>query len=276
MTPNFDLSTGKYKVLQFPSGEVQVQLTKQPEALGDVLITGSILSSDHTMELLQLVEALRFEGVVFIDFLMPYCAYSRQDRRCNEGESFSLKIFAQLINSCDFRSVLTYDNHSDVATALIDNCTNIPVKDILYRRPEVNIRQYDYFVSPDAGANKKVFDCSKQFNISMIRADKTRDVKTGNIIETLVFATANELKNKTVLIIDDIGQGGRTFEELAKAMKAIEPSCIIHLYVTHGFFSHQFGISYMQSAGISKFITTDSVYNRSSEIDQMLTTVIKL
>lgn len=264
LTPNFKLSSGSYSVMQFPSGEIQVTLHTNPSTrIHPIKIIGSILSSDHLMELLQLVDAIRSNWkCTDLQLVMPYCAYSRQDRICNEGESFSLRVFAQLINSCNFTSVITWDNHSDVSTALINNCSNLHVKDLLiskFYQTFGGVVQpiYNYLISPDAGSNKKVFACSQRFHIPMIRADKIRDVSNGNIIDTQVFATAAQLKNSTVLIIDDICQGGRTFVELAKAIKAIEPSCTIHLYVTHGFFNS--GFNKMKEAGISQFITTTSV-----------------
>ena len=256
MQPNFTLSNGFYKVWQFHSGEVQVQVNLSSTYCQQ--ITGSILCSDHLMELLQLVEAIRYaDKNCDIELLMPYCAYSRQDRRCNSGESFSLKIFTDLINSCNFTKVTTYDNHSDVSTALINNCNNISVKELIDKYDFDLHRQYNFLVSPDAGANKKIFDCSKYFDIPMIRADKQRDTSTGAITHTEVFTTTEQLDGTTVLIVDDICAGGRTFAELAKAIKLIQPNCTIHLFVTHGFFSN--GFNAMKEAGISKFITTDSV-----------------
>lgn len=262
LTPNFKLSSGEYTLMQFPSGELQITVKgfSNLNSNYNVRITGSILSSDNIMELLQLVEAIRTENSLLndISLVMPYYAYSRQDRRCNKGESFSLKVFANLINSCNFSKVTTFDNHSDVSTALLNNCYNIPVWQLLLdAQYTIKLKEYNYFISPDAGANKKVFNCSKLFNIPMIRADKIRDTSNGKILDTQIFATSEQLKNSKVLIIDDICQGGRTFEELAKALKVIEPSCTIHLYVTHGFFNN--GFNAMKEAGISKFITTKSV-----------------
>lgn len=269
MTPNFKISLGiTYKVWQFPSGEIGVKFdNKKIDVPTDegICIQGSITSSDHIMELLQLVEHIRFVILTIpIHLIMPYCAYSRQDRRCNTGESFSLKIFADLINSCNFASVTTWDNHSDVSTALINNCNNIHVKDILDDNNNhsmiivgLQLDRYDYFISPDAGANKKVFSCSQEFDIPMIRADKIRATGNGNIIDTKIYTEASTLKGKRVLIIDDICQGGRTFEELAKALKEKQPNVEIDLFVTHGFFNN--GFNKMKEAGISKFITTDSV-----------------
>ena len=270
MTPNFKLSVTDYKITKFPAGEIQVKLDTPFDKIAGkyVIIQGSILSSDHIMELLQLVEAVKlacYDSVIHL--VMPYCAYSRQDRICNVGESFSLKVFVQLINSCNFASVTTWDNHSDVSTALINNCINVHSKHFISKIEHT----YDYFISPDAGSNKKVFSCSQTFNTPMIRADKTRDVTTGKITDTQIFATAEQLANKTVLIIDDICQGGRTFIQLAETIKTLQPSCTIHLYVTHGFFD--VGLSYL-STHIGHIYTTSSVCKLNpSSYDGLLTII---
>ena len=237
MTPNFYLYNNTihlaltYSILKFPSGEIQVKLCHVNDTPSDKVyelnIIGSILNSDHVMELLQLVEALKhYYPKANLVLKMPYCAYSRQDRRCNPGESFSLKVFANLINSCNFLTVYTENNHSDVATALINNCVNIPTKIPICTKA-------DFLISPDAGANKKVSSLSQSTKIPFIRADKQRDLATGAITETIVYTDADSIKGKTLLIVDDICQGGRTFLELAKAIKAIQPDCIVNLHVTH-------------------------------------------
>jgi ribose-phosphate pyrophosphokinase len=61
-------------------------------------------------------------------------------------------------------------------------------------------------------------------------------MKTGNILHTEipVLDQHNDLK---YIIIDDICDGGRTFVELAKAIKAGRPTAKIYLIVTHGIFS---------------------------------------
>lgn len=262
LTPNFTLSSGSYSVMKFPSGEIQVTLIEAPTNSYNLTILGSILSSDHLMELLQLRATLSKEDYKSIRFIMPYCAYSRQDRVCNPGEAFSLKIFANLINSCEFSLVNTFDNHSLVSTALINNCVDAQVYEIFRRsvwvdNTTLDLEQYNYFISPDAGANKKIQACSKEFNIPMLRADKLRDTTTGRILETIIYATPAQLNNSTVLIIDDICDGGRTFIELANAIHKISPTCVVNLYITHGFFSK--GVEPLLSAGISHIYTTKSV-----------------
>lgn len=258
MKQNFEVTGVEYSVFKFPAGEVQVTLTSILVPSGcELTITGSVTSSDNIMELLMVVDALRRDGFDDLYLIMPYCAYSRQDRVCNRGESFSLKVFTNLINSCEFKGIITYDNHSDVTTALLDNCSDAPVHMILQDQDVLDVTKYDAVVSPDAGANKKVFKCAQMFNVPMIRADKVRNTRTGAIMGTDVYVQAEDIKDTRILIIDDICEGGRTFIELAKALKTIEPTVTIDLFVTHGFFSK--GMEGLQEAGISQLYTTDSV-----------------
>ena len=263
MTPHFKI-TGGYTVSKFASGELQVTLVSLHtyEDDDDIHIKGSILSSDNLMELLLLVEAIRHHNPTTpIVLNMPYCAYSRQDRRCSSKEALSSKVFAQLINSCNFYKVYTFDNHSYVSTALIDRCFDVQVAKLLTTvavSNKLTISDYSYLVAPDAGALKKVQACCKATNIKLLRADKLRSLTDGAISDTIIHLPPDaSLKNTKVLIIDDICQGGRTFIELAKAIKAIEPTCEVHLYVSHGFFDR--GLDDMIAAGISHFYTTDSV-----------------
>ncbi|MCK5539077.1 MAG: ribose-phosphate pyrophosphokinase [Bacteroidales bacterium] len=241
----------QYKIFKFASGELQLTLEETDcfyENRG-ITIEGSCLSSDNIFELLLLVNAIRNLSDCDLILIMPYCAFSRQDR-IQENEAFSLKVFAQLINSCNFHTVHTRDNHSDVSTALINNIINTPKQ----LTQNINLKQYDYLVAPDAGAIKQVQALSIKHQIPMLRADKTRNLKDGSITGTVVYT--DTLAGKKVLIVDDLCQGGKTFEELSKSLKA-KHCDTVNLFVTHGFFSN--GLQLLKEAGIETFYTTNSV-----------------
>ena len=78
---------------------------------------------------------------------------------------------------------------------------------------------------------------AKKFSIDkIITANKVRDMKTGNILRTEI-PVLDQHDNIQYVIIDDICDGGRTFVELAKAIKEGRPTAKIYLVVTHGIFS---------------------------------------
>lgn len=255
----------------FNGGEVNVKLPMESMAEdlflnGHMVIKAKIVDSNGVMALLLTKNALD-RSMKYLDakktLHLAYLPYARQDRVCNEGEALSIEVFASLINSMNFNRVITVDNHSEVATALINNCYNIPpeakmslsgkfdgLKDI-----KVNL------CSPDAGANKKTYQVSKMFGgLPVIRADKIRDVSTGQITHTEVYC--DDLNGKAVLVVDDICDGGMTFIKLAEKLKE-KGAGILMLYVTHGIFSK--GLDPLYEAGYDSIFTTDSFLDESDE-----------
>jgi ribose-phosphate pyrophosphokinase len=187
---------------------------------------------------------------------MLYTPYARQDRACAKGEANGIKVFSKLINSMGFDSVTILDPHSDVATALIDNVIVVKPSSIIGNFGLGNkLRAGNlHLISPDAGANKKVFEVAKIFGTSrVIRADKVRNPATGQITSTEVYC--EDLGGQEVLIVDDICDGGMTFIKLAEALKA-KGAGGINLYVSHGIFSK--GLQPLFDSGINRIYTTNS------------------
>lgn len=237
----------KHSSFIFKGGEVQFKFTEfsSLKFMG-AEIFASITSSDDLMELFLATDAVRRQyGNIPIDVTMPYVPYARQDRVCAPGEAFSIRVVADLINSQGYNLVKVWDPHSDVTTALINNCEVVKAyifaRKVLdsYPGPMDNL----VLVSPDAGANKKIFEAANYLRINeVIRADKTRDVQTGALSGTEVYG---DVRDKVCFILDDIGDGLGTFILLGKKLKEMGASKVI-LYITHGIFSR--GVDIMEGA----------------------------
>ena len=172
-----------------------------------------------------------------IHAVIPYIPYARQDRMCDSGESFSLKVFSSLVNSLGLGKVTMVDAHSDVAPALIENSVNLSnsiyVKQAL---EDIGDPGGVLIVSPDSGANKKVHKLVKDLGTgnTVIACDKVRDPTTGKLSGFRVFA--DDLGGKSCLIVDDICDGGRTFIGVAQELRR-KNAGKLYLFVTHGIFS---------------------------------------
>jgi len=206
-----------------------------------------------------IIELLNIKNIIDKHFkyhkkklVLLYTMFSRQDRAANKGESEGLKVFCNLINTLQFDDVVTYDNHSEVTNALLNNNTEISQLELVQK---IVTEEYDYIISPDAGANKKAFKVSQFFNIPMIQADKVRDTVTGEITGTIVHADSSDLGDSKVLIVDDICDGGRTVIEIAKLLHENDTD-EIHCYFTHGIFSK--GLDVLFANYIDKIFTTNS------------------
>jgi ribose-phosphate pyrophosphokinase len=236
----------EFEMIQFNGGEMHIKLNNNIDysEVEKVVITNRFKNGDDIIKVLITKDALQRKGVKNFDLVMPYVPYARQDRQCFNGESFTLKVFTDLINSAKFDNVIVLDSHSDVAPALIENCKNInnesyvnlTYSDIVSYS---DVRTGVVLISPDSGANKKtnkLFENLKVFK-ALVKCDKKRDVSNGNLSGFEVFA--DDLKGACCLIVDDICDGGRTFTGVAEALKA-KNAGNIYLFVTHGIFSNGF------------------------------------
>lgn len=248
-----------HKTFKFPVGEMQVnldlsQLPDMPQRHVEVEFTFE--KNEDIIELLLFADAVKRADFVLGTLRMNYVPFSRQDRINSDGESFSLAVFANLINSLNFWSVVIHDPHSDVTPALFNNCVVVHQASLLMDLMARKMTEPYWLVSPDAGALKKTYHLAKLIrqldNSSMlcrnlqgvIEASKIRDTKTGEITGTKVSdwgASLGECVDHTYCIIDDICDGGRTFIELAKVLRT-KGAKTIHLYVTHGFFTKGLGV----------------------------------
>lgn len=219
---------------KFPAGEIKVKvdivyLESNSDDLSNIYC--SLKSSDDIMALLMTVDALRRAGHQPTSLYIKYFPYARQDRICNPGEAFSVKVMADLINGLNIPDVVIYEPHSPVTTALVNNSRVIQVAQ--------NVRVIDLakgkvIISPDAGAVKRAETLASLAKSEMVLCTKVRNTATGKIEGVKVYK--DDFQQQDVLIIDDICDGGATFIEVAKAL--MEKNCgMITLVVAHGIFS---------------------------------------
>jgi ribose-phosphate pyrophosphokinase len=249
---NAENSDIKYKVSKYPDGQQSITIDL-PDTDFHEKITVSITSRLNSFRDLEVIiaanQALReFSYVENVKLNVPYFLGARSDRKFNVGTSNYLKtVICPIINSQNFSRVTVLDPHSDVLEACLNNYhkhdNHRLVKDALSKIDNRDGAQDRIcLVSPDAGAYKKIFDVAKKFGIeNIITANKVRDMKTetGKILRTEI-PTLDQHADLKYVIIDDICDGGRTFIELAKAIKGSRPTAKVYLVVTHGIFSAGF------------------------------------
>lgn len=278
---NIDHNHIYYKHFFFGGGEQHVQLNADRlHAAESVSITLPYMQDSEIIKLALIVDALRRAGCKSMQLKIPYFPAARQDRVCNVGEPLSVKVYADLINAMHFDKVVVFDPHSDVTAALInnvevvDNCKFVEYVFSMLNGEIVNGMSTDFLkravlVSPDAGSNKKVANVAKHLyksgfiNVPVVRADKLRNVATGEIIETTVYA--DDLTGKHCVIVDDICSKGGTFCALAKVLKA-KGAEKVYLVVSH--YEGTATLRVLKESGIDKVFTTNS--KNFVELDDML------
>jgi len=155
---------------------------------------------------------------------MPYIPHARMDRVKNEMDIFTLKSFCNVINSLNFDTVIVFDPHSDVSTALLNNVKLMNYNSFLtaslrilgyhpeYQHDFENNKSYILFF-PDSGAEKRYH----VDGIPNVFGVKHRNWETGKI-KSLEISNPEMVKGKNVIFIDDICSRGGTFVRSAKVL----------------------------------------------------------
>lgn len=235
-TPVYEAGNSiEFKSFTFPGGEQHIKLSMETMKV-ETTINVRLNTAQDFMMLALAVDALRRIGIDKINAYIPYLPYARQDRVMVQGEPFSMKVFAKMLNALELDKITVLDAHSDVSLALLDNVegrlNHTFVKNALYSRPagDYNI------VCPDAGAYKKIFKLCESlgYKNELVVCNKDRDIATGEIKG--ISVNFQDLDCHDCYIVDDICDGGRTFIEIAKVLKERNAGNI-YLLVTHGIFS---------------------------------------
>ena len=195
---------------------------------------------------------------------MPYCPHARMDRVKSYSDVFTLKYFAEVINDLNFTQVTIYDPHSSVCTALINNVRVLeptPFIGEAINKVNENYNKNNFMVFyPDEGAMKRYIGA---FPIPYAFGVKKRDWATGQILGLDVMGDVEGIKDKRILIIDDICSKGGTFYHSAKKLRELGAS-EIYLYVTHCE-STIFEGELLKTDLINKIYTTNSIFTKEHE-----------
>ena len=206
-----------------------------------------------------------------VNLQMFYCPNSRMDRVKNPEDVFTLKYFAEIINSLGFNRVEILDPHSNVTPALLNNViindgTKYIGAALKYIWKYYNIDPIYYF--PDYSAMKKytaILDDSP-----CIYGNKKRDWDTGKILGIDIVNDYNiDLNGKTVLMIDDIVSYGGSMKYGADKLKELGVEKIF-AYATHtenSVLDRNKGtlIKSLENGIVEKLFTTDSLFSGKHE-----------
>lgn len=237
LSEGFNPVTGETRILNwksntFPGGEQHVHITDKKES-DSLVITQRVNSSADIMAILLANNAARIMGYKDVSLVCPYFPAARQDRVCNPGEPLTVKLNAQLINSCGFSKVTILGPHSEVTPALIDNVEVVDY-DMFYAtesfallneiKENPNPHVFNV-ICPDAGAGKRVGKIATMLQnrfggwarVNLIRCEKVRDVMDGSLKE--FFVAADDLEGATSIIFDDVVAYGGTFLGLAEELR---------------------------------------------------------
>jgi ribose-phosphate pyrophosphokinase len=198
-----------------------------------------------------------------ITAVVPYFAYSRQDKRFMSGEAFSIKTIVKVFESCGVGKIICLNAHNP---AVLKNL-NIPIQDLsaipLLAQYFITNKLVQSPLSLSMG-KKAISVAQEAGNILHGGYDyiaSKRDVVTGNV--TLEDKSLH-VENRDVIIFDDIISSGGTMAKAVKMVKEkgakkVYSACVHPLLI---------GDSYKRiiENGAVEIIGTDAVESRVSKV----------
>lgn len=259
-------SSKVFTKFRYAAGELQVRLTTDCsyllEGTTGVTLIKRIRNSDDIMELLLMqnaidneIEQSKLTRLTTKNVILPYMPYSRADRMFVPGDCRGKETFISVINSqwpvSENTEYFTFDCHSNNVDTFDDTgqkaYINISALNIISsvlnsilgpNDTELNI------IFPDEGTKTRYVDVIEVYNENYTNnikfntyfCTKKIEVTTGRFIGFEVPVDLNKTIN--TIIIDDICDGGWTFNEIAAALRINKKN--LFLYVSHGIFSVKF------------------------------------
>lgn len=232
---------GKMEIVRFADSEVRVRIEEEVANLPCFVVAS--LSNPVDMRLVEfclIVDALKQNEAGKIIGVIPYFGYARQDKAHRPGEGVSARVMAKLIEAVGVNKIITVDLHSDSVASFF----NIPLIHLfglsVFLR-EIKTRQLAggddlTIIAPDAGGAKRAQKFAEELGVPLALIEKKRDL---NKLHTLAaLKIIGDVKNKTVVIIDDVITGGGTVVEAARLLKENGAkavfSCVTHADFVEG------------------------------------------
>ncbi len=212
-----NIPLGLASVKTFSDGETFVEIGENVRGTDVFIIQPTCPPVNYNlMELLIMADALRRASARRITAVLPYYGYARQDRKAAPRVPISAKLVADIITTVGIRRVLAMDLHA----GQIQGFFAIPV-DHLFAAPVLleylkkNLSGDIVMVSPDAGGVERTRAFAKRMGAGLAIIDKRRERPN----ESQVMHIIGDVKDKTVIILDDMVDTAGTLCQAARALK---------------------------------------------------------
>lgn len=252
-------------VNKFPDDEILIKFNSDLKNKKVVLVQSFYNNiSDCLIEVILAAATAKELGAKKIILIAPYFPYLRQDKRFRAGESVSQGIIAGLIDKY-FDGVYVIDPHLHRKESLSEifkiKSIKLTANDLIAGYIRKNIKNPILLIGPDSESYKWARNVAEKIGAESRILTKTRyssyhvEVKLNKKVD---------LKDKNVVIVDDIVSTGHTIIEASKLLGGLGAKNIYCICV-HGIFVENALDKFKKNK--IKIISTNTIPNKVSMID---------
>jgi ribose-phosphate pyrophosphokinase len=245
------------EIKKFPDGEKYVRVLGSGEEA--TVVSSTFAPQDEKIvELLLIGDALRERGFKKLRAIVPYFAYSRQDRVTKEGEPVSVRAIMRALGLY-YDELYTFDLHNpETLRYFPGKGVNLsPARAIAgYFREKLGD---GIVLAPDKGARERAKAVAQELGLEYSHFEKRRISPT----EVEMRPVDIDVKGKNVLIVDDIISTGGTMIKAAGILRKLGAGKIF-VGVTHGVFAE--GAVERVSKAVDELAVTNTIPTPVSKI----------
>ena len=251
----------------FPDGESYLRLTAPVEGETAVIVqTTSPPQDTRLMQLFMMMGTAADLGAEKVICVIPYLAYTRQDKRFLEGEALSLDIVIRLLEEAGADDLIVIDAHSDDSLQMVQRRHRIGVEN-LSAVPLLaeHLKELGYggaySLAPDMGAVHLAELGGEVLGGDFGFFEKRRNRGTGEIEMTV---RELDIGGRDAAVFDDIISSGRTMARAVAELKVQGARCVAAA-CTHALFMGD-AERRIREAGADLILATDTVATKFSQV----------
>ncbi|MCG3206455.1 MAG: Ribose-phosphate pyrophosphokinase [Anaerolineae bacterium] len=214
--------------------------------------------NDNFMELLLLIDAFRRASARYINVVVPYFPYARQDRMATGREAISAKMVARMLEMAGASRVVYVDIHSLQIQGFfeipVDPLSALPVLAGYFQDEARFPVDETVIVSPDVGRARLAGKYAEQLGMGLVVMHKRRL----GFSQTKTTTVVGDIEGKTAILIDDMVAGGSVLEQIPALIEAgAKPP--VYLSITHPVLLPS-ALRRLDRDYIAELVTTNSIY----------------
>jgi ribose-phosphate pyrophosphokinase len=257
MAKQLGVELGEIELRTFPNDETYCRYDESIRG-ADVFIvqTGCPPVDKNLMELLLMIQAAKLASAKRITAVIPWFAYSRQDRKAKPREPISGRLVADMLQLAGADRVLTMDLHAGQIqgffTIPVDHMTALPLFARHFR--DLGLQGEGIVsVAPDAGRAKVAVRFAEWLDADFAIMNKTRlDHDIAAVTEI-----TGRVRDKVALVGDDMITTGGTLLAGARALRE-QGAKDVWVFATHAIFSGD-ALERFAEADLAGIVVTDTV-----------------
>lgn len=250
---------GEVESTTFANGERRIRVLNPVKGQHAIIVQSFSQPVDaHILEFVLMADALERAGARSVTAVIPWLAYSLQDKVFRDGEPLAARVIADIVSNSYVQRVLLLDLHN----ASIAGFFSVPTEHIRalplfskYVKEKFDLSKA-VVVSPDFGGLKQARVFADAVGLDLINVDKHRDLQTGDVTPV---GLSGDAAGKICFVYDDVINTGRTVAEVARFLKS-KGAKEVHFLVTHGLFAGD-GLEKIQDDAIDSIVITNSVHH---------------